>query len=83
MRYIIWHGLKLADGVPRPSSEAAPQLKHRRHDDTTIPHLPPPVQSVNSFTVKMVVMYNIMGRQVGSHHVRAHSDMIPEKRNRR
>ena len=31
----------------------------------------------------MVVMYNIMGRQVGSHHVRAHSDMIPEKRNRR
>ncbi|CAD0057148.1 unnamed protein product [Aureobasidium pullulans] len=28
----------------------------------------------------MVVMYNIMGRQVGSHHVRAHSDIGGSKK---
>jgi hypothetical protein len=31
----------------------------------------------------MVVMYNIMGRQVGSHHVCAPPDITPEFRNRR
>jgi hypothetical protein len=31
----------------------------------------------------MVVMYNIMGRQVGSHHVCAPPDTTPESRNHR
>lgn len=75
-----------ATGVPRLRSVAASLAQLVLTAIEESPYriafsLVQPRQSLLS--VKMVVMYNIMGRQVGSHYVCAPPDMTPESRNYR